>query len=687
MLPLLLTGQTLSAVGISGKTHPTHYMEARDLCQSFMYSKMMNKEGGVYSNYKRTHPPSDEFGVNHEVLAESIGLMLGYAYLTGNFTLFKLEERFARKRLLSPYGVFYWKLNEDMSPYMNIDGMYSSALIDDLRILKYVLLGYEKWRNPETLQFALEIMKGLWRYVSDEGGLVDYLVWSNSGRILKSDNLRLAYCDLEALQLLSSYDLNWRPVLDQTLKTILNGRMKQTGFYHEIYDIKARRYYTPGRGVNTIQQIFIALHLLENDMVDDAKDMCTFLVKEYLEKNVVADSYNPLTGSRGRGELDIGSYALLVQASTLIADISVAKLIMENKILTLQDLNSTSKTYGAFHYPEEDAKAWDNLQSLISLALMDKPLTTLSQFLGESTRIKAPIYDGFENIKYMKDKFSDEIGIRPPPWGFEVWAGHPKTYALCAEPRTGKNALKILSDDPRTVVAIAIPDYFQKPPIRQNVTYRFSAWIKMENVTGGGLRLFQQFFTKPKIGGQYIQFPKYVLFSQPYSGTVDWTLIHLDAVSTWPEIVKGDPGIMFAGRGVVWIDDVAFYEVKPVKDTSVERDMVHFTPRIELSQPSFQLLPGQQLKFYVKVQAYNARPSTLEEINLSGKGAEWIQFDEDLRFISRLDKIRFTLTIPEDASPGLYEVSLKVTVRTEENTLLYASAKLSINISRLPGKD
>jgi len=666
-------------VGVEGKTT---YRKARELCQSFVYGKMMSGEGGIYGGYAAKNLLQGKFEADR-ILSETIGLSLEYAYLTGNLTLFELEERFAEKRLLSPLGVFYWRLNRDATPYKESEGMYSSALIDDLRILKYVLLGYEKWGRRETLSFALKAMKGLWMYVSDEGNLVEYLVWSDSGVLQKSDNVRISYLDLEALTILARYDSNWIHVRDQALKTIRQGKMSDAEFFHELYNLKVKRYSTPSGVVNTIHQLFITLHLLEIGSISDVKDTYSSLIKEYLEGNVVMDSYNPAAGSRGRWELDIGSYALIVQTSLLIGDVSAGESIIKNKITPFQDLGSTSTTYGAFTpNPGEAANAWDNLLTLISLILMEKPPLVLHRYMGESLETTPPIYDSFEKIKYVKDKFSDDRGIRPPPWGFEVWGGHPKLYALCNESRTGENALKIASNDPRSVVVIAIPDYFQKPCISQNVTYRFSVWVKMENVTGEGVRLFQQFFTQPKIKREYVAFPKYSLFGEFHRGSADWALMYLDAMSTWPEIVKGDPGIQFIGRGTIWIDDVAFIEVKRI-EPDLPMVQAAAPPRLELDSMGFRVLPGQTQEFYVKLRVFNARLTGIEGVDLSGEGGEWIQVKGDLRFNPPSDKVWFTLTIPMEASPGVYEVTLNVAVRADDMRL-QASTKLLIHVLQFP---
>lgn len=159
-----------------------------------------------------------------------------------------------------------------------------------------------------------------------------------------------------------------------------------------------------------------------------------------------------------------------------------------------------------------------------------------------------------ESIYY---KFVDSYGLMAFPWGFEIQGGSPICVSNSTIAYTGKFSIQITGLNANDSVLFALPGFKDKPKIKPFIWYRFEAWVKLSNVNGPGLRLIQQFFN-----GSYIWYPEYSFYGKWYIGDSDWMKIYLDARTLDEDNYVGDPVIQFIGVGIVWIDDVAFYEIR-----------------------------------------------------------------------------------------------------------------------------
>ncbi|MEM4979563.1 MAG: hypothetical protein QW371_02655 [Candidatus Bathyarchaeia archaeon] len=343
------------------------YSKRISALSSFIFCKMMDGRGAIYSTYHTGYPSSDKFGVNHEVLSESAGLALLYAYHSKNFTLFRILVNFIRKHLLSPHGTLYWKLNPDLTPY-GYGGHYSSALIDDLRVLKALILGCRLWGESGAMDLFSKISRGLEKYRVG-GYLVECISWSGS-EVYKSNKVILSYLDLEALKLLSEMDEKWRETFESAKRLILGG--KRGFFFHTFFDVGAGEYGSMLDVNDSINQILILSYLADVGMMGEASPLFEFLRDRFKRVGEIHGLYDP--NGNAVGGVGIGTYALFLSLALKFHDEELAENILRSKILTSQDLNEDSPTYGALiaKWPGDrpDANSFDNLMGAISLELI-----------------------------------------------------------------------------------------------------------------------------------------------------------------------------------------------------------------------------------------------------------------------------------------------------------------------------
>jgi len=164
----------------------------------------------------------------------------------------------------------------------------------------------------------------------------------------------------------------------------------------------------------------------------------------------------------------------------------------------------------------------------------------------------------FETIHYSNDKFSDEFGFRPYPWGKEIFEAEINFYCDRNLARTGNWSFQIESNSLESVGALAVPDFENKPLVDPDKVYYLSFWINYDFEKGKGIRLCQQFFIK----GDY-WYPTYAVYGPFITGSSngEWEKVGL-LVEAPPGAIRGDPVLIMSGQGEVNVDDAYFGEAK-----------------------------------------------------------------------------------------------------------------------------
>ena len=344
--------------------------EVKSKGDAFLTKKLIAEDGAIFSTYREDYPRSKLYGVNHETTAESVGLALIYATLSGNKSLFELEFRFVQERLIGPYGVCYWKLNRDLSPFKH-GGYACSASIDDLRIAEALILGYEKWGEAKYLALAERLTEGIYENEVDKEAsiLVDYLCWKGRKK-LRAKTLTLSYARFSSIERFAARDVKWIPILNETRSTVLKGKAGGPLFF-EAYRIYGRRYSNVKSYVNSINQLLVGINLLDSGRRREASELYDFFKAEYELKGFINDAYDPLTLKASEGKAGIGAYSLLARLAIKVGDAEFALRVTTEQILPNQSTDPSSLYCGGFLslWPSNrlDANSYDNLQALIAI--------------------------------------------------------------------------------------------------------------------------------------------------------------------------------------------------------------------------------------------------------------------------------------------------------------------------------
>lgn len=319
--------------------------EAERLVRSFLENKLTNSLGGIYTNYKLEQGSKD-------VLSESEGLAMIYYAYTKNEEKFREHYDFIKNRMLLRNNLVSWRVGEDYK--------YSvSASIDDLRIIRALIIGYSVFDNKEYINLAKKISSALYRYECRKGFLVDYYDGYN-----KSNTITLSYIDLYTLNLMGYYDLRFKSIYENSRWILENGKINGTPFFANKYNFTSRRYSNDLKA-DMLQNAIVVEHLAEDNIF--YLDFIEFIKNEMNTKGAIYTQYDIKTRKPTSSMESTAVYATLARIALYYKDIDLFNMLLR-RMFVFQVKNKSSKIYGAFGDERTNyAHSFDNLNALLNL--------------------------------------------------------------------------------------------------------------------------------------------------------------------------------------------------------------------------------------------------------------------------------------------------------------------------------
>ena len=305
----------------------------------FLQTQLLHPSGGIYSNLEETYDSSKQYGVNHQMLAESTGLAMEYAVLANKPKFFAKQANFAHQQLRTKkYNLYRWRLGKNLGKISS-----SNATIDDLRIIDGYLQAYDQWGTQQYLKRAKASARGLKRYAFRDD-IMSNAVWWNNGESGTDKIAWISYFDFPAWQRLSVYDTFWSVVITRHYDLVEQAALGN-GLYRERYNI-TKAIFADQDEVDTIHQLFIANHLAEAGYTELAQQTLDFLKSEYDTTGEVRGQYT-VAGEPSSPYQDISIYAQLADLASFLGDDEFA-IELKQLVRSLQ-LDS-----GAFAWSESD---------------------------------------------------------------------------------------------------------------------------------------------------------------------------------------------------------------------------------------------------------------------------------------------------------------------------------------------
>lgn len=258
-----------------------------------------------------------------------------------------------KDKLLTSKGLVAWRYDDN--EILNV-----SSTIDDLRIIKALIYGYDRWQENKYKHLAASISQHLLKNVEDNGYIFDF----NDGSLIGQD-VTICYLDLTTMNYLKESNKKWNKIYANSLDLIKNAQItKGLPLFKKSYRPNSREYSNE----TEIELVYslIALKYLQSVNIDITPEL-DWIWNEFNKDKKIYIKYSP----KGEKLTDIEStsiYAFIGELFENDGRFNEAENI-KKRMKEFQIKNSTSPVYGAFGEEKTmDIYSYDNLNALIFLS-------------------------------------------------------------------------------------------------------------------------------------------------------------------------------------------------------------------------------------------------------------------------------------------------------------------------------
>jgi hypothetical protein len=316
----------------------------------FVNLKLMNDDYGIKTNYKEANSEG-EITKGSSVLSESQALMLLYYIDRDRKGEFDQILSYIKGNMILKNGLLSWRVEGEEAAGVN-------STIDDLRVVKALLLASERWNDISYRSLAFKISKGLKKELMDDNLLADF----NDG-YGKSSKTTLCYLDLEAFKLLANLDNEFKPIYESSLLIMNNGFISDNlPLYKKEYDRQNKVY--DDEDINMELNSIILLNRAQ--VGEDVTKSVNWLKDHYKFDGGIFASYDKNTGVPKSKVEATSIYSNLLQVADLIDDKELYD-ICKYKIEGYQVINEGNEIYGAYGDSNTyEVHSFNNLNALLA---------------------------------------------------------------------------------------------------------------------------------------------------------------------------------------------------------------------------------------------------------------------------------------------------------------------------------
>lgn len=356
----LLNPKTASSQdqGMRGQPGAVSMSGAESNCRVFVTEKLI-QSGGVRTNFLETTQRLSDAATGSEVLSESQGLWMQYCALADDAPRYKEALRFVRDNLDTGVLLSYRYDPQDGTRYP------VNAAVDDLRILRALLLGGQQFGRKQDETLARQWARRLYETNVRDGRLHDFY---DDDTGMGNSFLTLCYADLQALSQLARLDGDWQPVYNSALGTAKGGYISDAfPFFMTRYSYDTGAY--EAETINSIESLLTALHLAQ---AGECPPQTVRFVREKVQAGALYGSYT----KRGEALNQMQSTAVYALSAMLGAQVGDDPLYTKSveRMNALQVTQQDSPVFGAYADARtQQAYSFDNLTALLAHRAGEKP--------------------------------------------------------------------------------------------------------------------------------------------------------------------------------------------------------------------------------------------------------------------------------------------------------------------------
>ena len=327
--------------------------EAEENIYAFICRNLVSEDGGILTNIKNCTGCRD-------TLAESVGLMMNYCLLSDNRTQYHDQFNFLKNKLIEDNMFIKWRTGENTAS--------CNAAIDDLRIIRALMDGYDMWHDEDYYNLAGNLQYNMYKYQVSDRSLYEFFDWTN-GR--SGSTVPLCYFDLYTMDRLSEFNAGWLAVEESSLSIISDGRIGSSPFFYKYFDHDTATYgfdeeYAKQKGICLTYTLYTVIHLIE---VNEDTDFFTLWLKDEMKDGRLYSWYNPGSLKPVNNIESTAVYAL----AAIYADKAGEKQLYKKLIEGMKKFMVTDKKspyYGGFGMPADKSfHSFDNLTALWAVTM------------------------------------------------------------------------------------------------------------------------------------------------------------------------------------------------------------------------------------------------------------------------------------------------------------------------------
>ena len=314
----------------------------------FVTNDLMSSDYGILTNYN-DEESQGEITRGHSVLSESEGLMLLYYLNRDDRESYDKVLCYIKDNMLMKNGLLRWRVGEDQNDV--------SATIDDLRVVKALLLAAEKWNEVDYRKEAFKISRGIKKELADGDLLADF----NDG-YGKSNKTQICYLDILSLRLLASLDNDYKDIYNSSLKLLDNSLVsEEVPLYRKEYDRSTGEFDSENLDIEL--NSVVLLNRAQAGL--DVSKSIEFLKKKYIQDNGIFSIYD--TSGKVLSNIESTTiYSNLLQTAVLSGDYELYD-ICKKKIVSYQVKDKDSKIFGAYGDTVTlEVHSFNNLNALLA---------------------------------------------------------------------------------------------------------------------------------------------------------------------------------------------------------------------------------------------------------------------------------------------------------------------------------
>ncbi len=374
----------------------------------FVTKRMRNSEGAVYTSFKDIDSSNSVYVDGHHITSEHMGLLLLVSAAVNDRRIYDQTFTYINSRLVSrKTGLLFWAIDKKTGkPYLDpasAEPKYYNSPLDDFRVVKGLITGYECWQDQRHLDLAVSIGRALLeKSVSSErqfpayptGLVTNGYGWSEDTGAGETQAalVPINYADLWTMRWLADRDRRWSVIMENSIRLMLSGQIAANGQFYNSYfpddhysgdweyqKSEVGEDHIAATKIKTIQSLWTAIHLVRVGEREPAKRALAFYIRKFRENGRVSEYYD-ISGSEPAekyfkevtqmaGEARI--YALLARLAYYLGDRAFGDEIIATKVLTDQVHEPESPVLGYIGRSTSDAgdgDAWNVLEALLALA-------------------------------------------------------------------------------------------------------------------------------------------------------------------------------------------------------------------------------------------------------------------------------------------------------------------------------